>query len=462
MSDAAGTQNLEDILASIRRSLADENVDGLVQLSAAAAAAARAGLEETPRVDAALVQALSAEDTLRQRLAGALAADELAEDAAPLEAAPGAISEIFGMSAPARDDAPEAPVAPAPALSKLWVLRPGAPEESAEASDGAPSLQLDPFADRADAAPAGDGAASIFALSARAIVGGEVSAPAAPAPPAPAPAAAEPAARRDVPRLDAGQMEMLNKLKASSAAAVASITSDDDTLVGPVLPPAPVADAEADAQATAPVANLAQALSETSVGDEPRAEAASELPASLLMRPARATPLFVGAYDNSRPIVSSPPLPGVLPSPPPDAGVLPSPEPEAPPAKSAEETLRRLFVKEAPAAPPAASPEDDLEQVLETPSAAAAEPPAPVAAPVASTDPAPVAPDAAALEAITAMAAASAAPADGEAPVRPLEEMIAAVLEPVMQRLMENSLGPLIETLVRKEVEKALQDKREA
>lgn len=69
-----------------------------------------------------------------------------------------------------------------------------------------------------------------------------------------------------------------------------------------------------------------------------------------------------------------------------------------------------------------------------------------------------------------AAAAAPAAPAESEAAGKPaaaarngpLEDMIAQVLEPVLQRLLDKNLTPLVERVVREEVARALQAERGA
>ncbi|MFX8542933.1 hypothetical protein ABTM06_19605, partial [Acinetobacter baumannii] len=72
-------------------------------------------------------------------------------------------------------------------LSKLWFLRPGAPEEAPAAPSKTPGLSLDSLPTRDLAEPPSEKvAAALFSLSARAIVeGGSSPAPAIPARPEP-------------------------------------------------------------------------------------------------------------------------------------------------------------------------------------------------------------------------------------------------------------------------------------
>lgn len=452
---AAGTQNLEDILASIRQSLSDESVDGIVQLSAAAAIAARAEREDEakPPQEHADERVLSPEEILRQRLAGALGAEiPVIDDASEAPTVPSSVADIFpappAQGANGKDG--DGAASSDPALNKLWFVRPGAQDEAPDGATSAP-LHLDPFATLGEGKASPDsGSAALFALSARAIVGD--TAPAEPPPQAPAPTV-ETSNRHEAPRLDASQIEMIRKLKASSAAAVDSITNDE-TLVGldAVAPAAPqVAEQPMVEPPTAPVATV-EAAADVGPPATEVTEEDNELPASLLMRPAHAAPLFVGAYDKAQTIAT-----GAAP-----ATSTPIAEPQARSAADdgAEARLRRLFpnaVKE----PPPAAPDSDVEAVV-APIVARAEPPAVDAAKVETAAIAATAAAMPTLDAFRAMAAAASPPsAGGQVGDRSLEDMIAAVLEPVLQRLLENSLAPLVETMVRQELEKALKARRD-
>jgi hypothetical protein len=470
MPQAADTRSLEDILASIRQSLADETVDGLVQLSAAAAAAARAEVAvEAPSNGHAEAPAHVVDDAqadkLEAKLAGALTAEEdLTSQLTTVlsEATHEAEDEPEHAAA---DAEPAADAAPAGAdLSKLWFLRPGAPEDAPAVPSQAPALTLDALPTRDLTEPPSEKvAAALFSLSARAIVeGGSSPAPAIPAPPAPIvaatpePAAAE-GAKRKVPRLDATQIEMINKLRASSAAAVENITSEAEVvdLRKPALPevtsaspaPALVPTPPEPVQAEAPAEPEASEL--TPEAPPARAEAAEADVGMLLSRPARSTPLFGGPNAQSRPIVSAPPLPV---APPDDADDA---ELETPVA-AADDTVAEVVEEPAVAR---AAPEPDLEDVLE-PTPLVAEPVAlpETAAAEEAPPPPPVRETIHTINTVAAPVPPPPAPVGMPATMggRPLEEMIAAVLEPVMQRLLEKNLGPMIEAMVRREVEKAL------
>ena len=172
------------------------------------------------------------------------------------------------------------------------------------------------------------------------------------------------------------------------------------------------------------------------------------------MRPANATPLFVGAYDKSQQIVTA-----ALPA------AAPTAEAPAPSIADdgADARLRRLFPNAVKEAPPAVA-DGDVEEVLQ-PVAAKDEKPVAEAETVetVASEPASAMPS---LDAFRVMAAAAASPSSaatgGPAADRSLEDMIAAVLEPVLQRLLEKSLAPMVETMVRQELDKALRTRREA
>ncbi|RTL65181.1 MAG: DUF2497 domain-containing protein [Hyphomicrobiales bacterium] len=404
---------------------------------------------------------------MKAKLAGALAPEEdLASQLTSVLSEATHEAEGEQDQAPATDAAedPTSDAAPAGAdLSKLWFLRPGAPEDAPPVPSKAPALSLDALPTRDLTEPPSEKvAAALFSLSARAIVdGGSSPAPAVPARPetpvvaTPEPAAAD-GAKRKVPRLDATQIEMINKLRASSAAAVENITSEADVvdLRKPALPEAASSPAPAIVPAPAePVAAEAPSVlekdEETSEPPAARAEPAEADVGMLLSRPARSTPLFVGPNAQSRPIVSAPPLPL---APADDAE-----DAEAQPAAAAVDDTVTVVIEEPAVA--LAAHEPDLEDVLE-PTPLVAEPAVSVEA-AAAEDALPPPPVRETIHTINTVAAPVPPP---PAPVgmpatmggRPLEEMIAAVLEPVMQRLLEKNLGPMIEAMVRREVEKAV------
>ncbi len=132
MPEPASTRSLEDILASIRRSLADESVDGLVELSAEAVDAARAEQTRTtparetvqandrPTEDQQVPSASDAlaDDLLRDKLAGALVLDtDLAEEEIAAEDEATSAQPVTDPI----DAADEEPTVDPATLAKLWV-----------------------------------------------------------------------------------------------------------------------------------------------------------------------------------------------------------------------------------------------------------------------------------------------------------------------------------------------------
>ncbi len=486
MPEAAGSRNLEDILASIRQSLADETVDGLVELSAAAAAAARAETREHHGEPSADISAT--DEQLKDKLLGALSAaptvpddlDDLLADSPPSPAVV-ALPEARTLreTEPASAPADAAQLAEGDAASKLWFLRPGAPEpKQAAGGKDAPVLRIDPFeAGDGRASKASKDAASIFSLSPKAIVAGSP----APKPPAVAPemedaevaspgqnlpsaqATTSPSAVEEgkpkVPRLDKHQIEMLNKLKSASAAAAVKAAQGPDSADMAATTEINIRDAAALAWPTLEKQLAAkkaadEATTEVAAEDEAEAPLSEATARALLSRPERATPLFVSERPSSRPIVSSPPLPSSLQG----EGLPGAMHTLEPPADEAVEPSTAV----APAArePDAAGEDGYASAVVEALSQAetpeAADPPQ-VAVPeihrvktVASLVSPPPSEQESALAAVQGIAAAS---------DRPLEEMIASVLEPVLQRLLEKNLTPLVEAIVRQEVEKAFKER---
>lgn len=412
--DAAGTRSLEEILASIRKSLSEETVDGIVELSAAAAAAARAEAKPANGGKAAAPapkhepQVASGTDPLSDKLAGALnstdapvddLADVLAESAPHASASP-KVTATPGSSSPADED-----------KDPLWFLRPGAPEEpNREAPKGPlPKLEIDPFSgtrprQRTDAASEAE----------------------------PAAAAKEQEQIRTTPRLDPDRLNRINALKptptptpAVEASPVEVAPEVDEPVDEPVEDETP----ETPLPAASPAPTAASDAAPTDTG-------------LLTRRDAPRVPLFGGATDKRKPIVSAP-LPSLLLVPDGDEEAAPAPA-EREPAAAAP---KAVVVPDEPAAPlPATSEPAALVSVDAIIEKLRAEPvllPAAALAPASASEPE---------QPATAEDAADAA----ASPNRPLEEMIAAVLEPVLQKLLERNLTPMLEEMVRREVEKAL------
>lgn len=487
MPEPASSRSLEDILASIRQSLADESVDGLVELSAAAVDAARAEQSRGARPSTGLpvpdgaayagpasAADSLADDLLRDKLAGALVIEtEVAEEetAAEDEAASAFQSEA---KSGAHDLQTDEPGVDASALAKLWVLRPGIEQARPAPSGASASLSLDPFANAPtasdDTKPAAEFAFSPLELLGRATPIAKPLPTMPPVPQSPAADAATPdAPARAIegaapPRLDPASVALLEKLRASNAAAIEKIAqSNVESEEAP--PPASAVDEtaqvasedesapEAEAPAVAPFAELLQSVSKVeaapSAPEEPTADAPVVAPPEpstveenvrpLLTLPERSTPLFGGQADARPPLTSG--LDHLLP----EAGAAP------------------LHVEDEAADVGEPEPQEQpVVEAIEQPVAElAAEPAAEVAMPAVS-DPEPI-PDvsrddatASHLPEAASEEAAVAAPGANKA----LEDMIAAVLEPVLQRLIETSIGPALETLVRREVERVLKEQR--
>lgn len=400
---AVGTRSLEEILASIRKSLSDESVDGLVELSAAAAAAVRA---ESAPADADTAPASEgqqeAADALTNKLAGALNGTRPPdEDLTDLLAEPA----LPALEIPKDARKPDTSTAPDVSKDSLWFLRPGAPDD-AQASPGAdshPVLSID-SRDEDDAAAGGSEEGPEAELK------------------------AEPR-KLAVPRLDPEKISLLNKLKASSSAALEAIEKQS-----PVEEP--------------PAVDLPTAFMR-------RTKPAAPDPSVLTRADTFRVPLFGGETDNRKPVVSIPSQPAKL-VPDPVAEEAPAAAPaadvsvapiaaEAGSADAAPDELVHAAAKTRPVIEP------DVDDMLVAPTPA----PAPV------LDPAPVqeaAFDAAPEPASTADTAVAPPPPVPATANKPLEDMIAAVLEPVLQKLLERNLTPMLEAMVRREVVKALKD----
>lgn len=395
--DAAATRSLEEILASIRRSLSEETVDGIVELSAAAAAAARAeakpanGSKSAASAPKRATPATPVSDPLSAKLAGALnSADAPLDDLADVLAEPAPQSTASPKaSAPA-----SSPAATDEAKDPLWFLRPGAPEEpSREAPKGpVPKLEIDPFS-----------AGRPVERKQAAAAAGPVALP-------------EEEQILTTPRLDPERLNRINTLKTPPAEEIGPDEVADAIVEPPEAdPPSPSATA-ASAAAAAPLAASESMPTQTGI---------------LSRRDAQRVPLFGGATDKRKPIVSAP-LPSFCLEPP-EEEMVPSSEPAAP--------APLAFAPDEPETPVSTVP---VAESFETPSADPLVPDEELSAPVAASEP----------EATPAGTAS-----DDEAnPNRPLEVMIAAVLEPVLQKLLEKNLAPMLEAMVRREVEKALQD----
>lgn len=396
---AVGTRSLEEILASIRKSLSDESVDGLVELSAAAAAAVRA---ENAPADTDTAPASEgrqeAADALTDKLAGALNGTRAPdEDLTDLLAEPA----LPALAIPRDARKPDTATAPDASKDSLWFLRPGAPDD-AQASPGSgshPELRIDSHdeddaaADRSEERPEDELKAEPRKLA--------------------------------VPRLDPEKISLLNKLKASSSAALEAIEKQS-----PVEEPQVV---------------------ELPTAFMPKAKPAPE-PSVLTRADTFRVPLFGGETDNRKPVVSIPSQPAKL---------VPDPvaeeAPAAAPAADAPVAAEAGSVDAAPDEPVQAAAktrpviEPDVDDMLVAPTPA----PAPV------LDPAPVQEAAfdAAPEPASAVETGAAPPPPVPASAnKPLEDMIAAVLEPVLQKLLEKNLTPMLEAMVRREVVKALKD----
>lgn len=387
MPEPASSRSLEDILASIRRSLADESVDGLVELSEAAVDAARAEqarsgatpMPAAPRPsgpeDAAPVSAADAlaDELLRDKLAGALVLETEVGEEEP------AGDDDF---APANDTEAQAePQHDSGALAKLWVLRPGIDHATPTAPTSGGSLSLDPFAGvrlpSADNQPPAD-----FSLSPLELIGGAsplakplpVSPQSSQAPAREAPASAAPAPAAEgagPPRLDAANIALLQKLRASNAAAIEKmaqsiVESGAAPAAIPTVPePEPVtagaeSDVDHEAPTVAPFAELLKSVAKAEPDPAPEhtpvtsGERAAEAPAPepaaapetleeearpLLSLPERSTPLF-GDHGDARPQLTSGldhllPETGAAPLQVADIG-LPEPGPESVPSEASE------------------------------------------------------------------------------------------------------------------------------
>jgi hypothetical protein len=462
MPEPANSRSLEDILASIRQSLADESVDGLVELSAAAVDAARAEQSRSAhpaanftlpeRAEAAAPVSAAdalADDLLRDKLAGALV---LETDVVDEEI----VTEVAVADAPAPDDNDgdndlgtdeTEPRIDSAALAKLWVLRPGIDQAKPAASGAAQSLSLDPFATRQ--APADNAkAADDFAFSPLEILGRAtpVAKPVPSMPPlpqAPAPGAnlpATPATSSEAagpPRLDPASVALLEKLRASNAAAIEKIaisnSESDDASAPAAAAPEPEAVISGDDRGSHDDAPAA--------AEPADAIATEEELRPLLSLPERSTPLFGGQADARPPVTSG--LEHLLP----EAATAP------------------LQVEDVVSEISAPSPDVVPEAELETAAAeVSAEPEASVAAPISAPaiEPEPVLDGI--IEPAAELQAADAPPIEAQAAApganKALEDMIAAVLEPVLQRLIETSIGPALESLVRREVERVLKEQR--
>ena len=446
MPEPAGTRSLEDILASIRKSLSDETVDGLVQLSAAAAAAARAEAgpaQQTatsatdPAAAVTMADAL-ADDLLRDKLAGALSTEEVPEPSSH------ELSEL--LAEPSVSLAPPAPAEQTAAattestLSNLWFIRPGKPEEAPEqtGATGARTLRIDPFEDGDTASSAnGDAGSTIFSRSPSQLMndGASVSQD--------APTVAN-VLKGAAPRLDREKIELLNKLRASNASAIEKIAkanAETDVLSETSEPdaaasePAPVTEAVDARPVAEPEPEVAEAAPEHVPADEPAPDGEHAL-RTLLTLPERSTPLFGALPDGRRPIVTS--AVGHL---------IPEGDDE-------------------PLAPPSAEIAADITDDVVPDRRASHVDPEVAGGPVAERagareEPGATEPDAVASEIPASLSDDQPEAATVTAGERSLEDMIAAVLEPVLHRLIEKNLEPVVQDLVRREVEKALKAARE-
>lgn len=479
MPEPASSRSLEDILASIRRSLADETVDGLVELSSAAVDAARAeqsraaALQEHAGADAqrSAADAL-ADDLLRDKLAGALVLDTDTGEAELSEADAAALEEAASDATAPPPDASESdraePEFESAALANLWVLRPGI-EQAKPAGGTMQSLTLDPFAG-ARAAPGETKPAAEFSLSPLELLGGTkpLDKPVAAMPPLPKATASLPHAApasngAGPPRLDSESIALLQKLRASNAAAIEKIAQSNVEAEEAQAPEPEVAEPEPDvsdaaedllAEAPPPEHEEPAPAADPVVAAEPvvafpfaepapdPVPAAKEEARPLLSLPERSTPLF-GGHEDARPQLTSG-LEHLLP----EAGAVPL---------EVEDVVADVVVPELgePAEAPPALALDPVAEIVAEPAPATAslglaeaepaieamaEPEGPVATPAEDIPEAPQ----------------SAVPGGNKA----LEDMIAAVLEPVLQRLIETSIGPALEVLVRREVERALKEQR--
>lgn len=458
MPEPASPRSLEDILASIRKSLADETVDGLVELSAAAVDAARA--------DASFLEAKAiggnvsaadalADDLLRDKLAGALVLDA---DVGESDAAARDQAEIADFQASEADESEagadgESERVDGAALSKLWVLRPGL-EQAKPTAAAARTLTLDPFA-TAGAGPSGTAAPAAFNLSPRDLLNEAkaLSAPLPSMPPLPRTSADAEPEGAGPPRLDPDSIALLKKLRASNAAAIEKIAKANDE-----------AEAEPDAVVAEIVAPLPEdtvdAVTEPSSDPQAAAEqaqtaAAREEARPLLSLPERSTPLF-GGHSDARPTLTS------------GLDHLLAEQAAAPlqvvtevvafdaPAETVASPEEAASLGAADAAPEA-SHQSEREPVDEMQSDAHAEAASGLPEPVVAAEPEPAIAHAVEALAEEPQSAPQVGPASGN---KALEDMIAAVLEPVLQRLIETSIGPALEALVRREVERALKEQR--
>lgn len=424
--DAVGSRSLEEILASIRKSLAEDSVDGLVELSAPAVAAVRAevkaGGARSPAAKAEPAAAELPSASLTDKLAGALSGTESVPD----ELADVLEEPVAVQPAPEPAPALGAPVieAAAPAESSdaakdpMWFLRPGAPEKPAADARPVPTLKIDPYSPRRPSAEEPKPGAAEPNLAPDPVL--ETTQEDLPAP--------------ATPRLDPERLERINKLR--------------DTIAGveKAPEPRPVAPRVDLPRETAPKPSVAPAT---------RSDLAPHTgPALVLRTEGPRVPLFGGETDSRRPVVSEPtPLP-VPPAPvearfeepEPGAHAIAAPAgSELPPVEPEE-----LQVAEAAAnlSEPAISPEPQPAFFAQPASGAVV----PEHDAVAETAVAPVP------EVHPSPASQARPTVPASASNRPLEEMIAAMLEPLIQKLLEKNLASQLEALVQREVEKAMRD----
>lgn len=463
MPEPASPRSLEDILASIRKSLADETVDGLVELSAAAVDAARADASfletKASRGGVSAADAL-ADDLLRDKLAGALVLDAESGEGDVAARDQDEITEFHpGDAAELEAGAEDAGSVDGAALAKLWVLRPGLEQAKPTAATARP-LTLDPFA-TSGLASGGAAAPADFTLSPRDLLGEAkaLSMPLASMPPLPHAPANTDAAGAGPPRLDPDSIALLKKLRASNAAAIEKMAKANDEaeaepeeIAAEMAPPISedIVDAVSIPQSDA--APAAEQGETTTTGEEAR---------PLLSLPERSTPLF-GGHPDARPAVTSG-LDHLLAEQPAAplqveeilaAETVEILEPAEPSLATEEEAASLVVADAAPETSLPEEPEVVVETLRESQIEAEPERPELVDVPVAVPEP----------EAMVAHAAEAQAEEPHAAPQpggnKALEDMIAAVLEPVLQRLIETSIGPALEALVRREVERVLKEQQ--
>jgi cell pole-organizing protein PopZ len=381
----AGTRNLEEILSSIRKTLANETVDGLVELSAAAAAAARAEAQAAADASAAAAaQTTGNDDALSGKLAGALNGDDHAaageeDDLSDLFAEP----KLPPLSIPKAGAEPDA--ASSPNKDALWFLRPGAPDTPAPTATPAPRFGEGPVLEM----------------------------------PMPAAAPSEPT-KAEAPKSEAPAKRDSLQTEPTKASVLPAETSE---------PPAAKTTEAGEVSLTRPEsvrASFPPLFGASAAQRKPVVSAPAERPMPAAWR-----------SDPTPPMAPEPKMPEARPPEPPtarDTVQISEPEPAAiaKPAPAAAESAATMFFKPAPAS-----------------AATKAGPPADLKPPV----PPP------AIPAVTGSAADAEAVRDGgaeadkpSAPNGPLEDMIAALLEPVMQKLLDKNLKPLIEVAVREQI----------